>query len=72
MERILGPLLILDDVAENRMHLAAIFICPPGVQPGAIATSGTTTQPTHLLSYDNAHMFRARFTLPADAISHYT
>lgn len=54
------------------MHLAAIFICPHGITPGEIKTETETVQPAPLLHYDSAQIFRARFTVPADAASHYT
>lgn len=70
-DRLLGPLLILDHLAEGKMHLAAIFVAPLGEVPGPVATDTQTIQPMPLLSYDTAQIFRARFTLPADAPSHY-
>lgn len=72
IERILGPLLILDHVADSQMHLAAIFIAPPGEVPGQITANGQTIQPTPLLAYETAQIHRVRFTLPANAPSHYT
>ncbi|MEX3014648.1 alkaline phosphatase D family protein [Gymnodinialimonas hymeniacidonis] len=72
LDRILGPLLILDDIANGRMHLAAIFVAPPGQSPGPVSTTDETVAPTELLHYDSAILYRARFSVPADAPSSYS
>ncbi|GAB5445320.1 alkaline phosphatase D family protein [Gymnodinialimonas sp.] len=71
VDRTLGPLLILDQIAEGRMHLAAVFVAPPGqpVPPIRIAGIDVPVQP--LIAYGPAQLWRARFTLPADAPSAY-
>ncbi|MEJ6395493.1 alkaline phosphatase D family protein [Gymnodinialimonas sp. 2305UL16-5] len=71
IDRILGPLLILDHVTDGQMHLAAIFVVPPGELPGPIDTGQQHVVPTYLLGYPGAEVFRARFSLPADGPSAY-
>ncbi len=70
-EPILGPLLILDQIANGRLHLAAIFVAPPGQIPGPVQTRDNTVMPTLLADYRSHLIFRARFHLPADAPSDY-
>lgn len=70
-DRVLGPLLILDDVADGQMHLAAVFIAAPGQTPAPLCVGGTTVPLQPLLAYGSARLFRARFALPVDAPSVY-
>ncbi len=70
-DRILGPLLILDDISGGRLHLAAIFVAPPGQTPGPVTVNGTDIPCQPLLAYRTAHLHRARFSVPDDAPSAY-
>ncbi len=72
IDRILGPLLILDDIADGQMHLAAIFVAPHGqtVPPLRVGDRDIPCQP--LLGYTAAQLFRARFAVPTDAPSSYS
>lgn len=70
-ERILGPLLILDDIADGRLHLAAIFVAPPGQTPGPVCVDGADIPCQPLLAYRTAQLYHARFCVPANAASAY-
>ncbi|UOM36349.1 alkaline phosphatase D family protein [Acuticoccus sp. I52.16.1] len=67
-----GPVLILDDVRDGRIHLAALFIAPEGAPPAPIETADGAVAPTPLARYDAATVWRARFAIPADRTSTYT
>lgn len=71
IDRILGPLLILDHVAGDTMHLAAVFAAPKGMQVPPVIVDGTDVAPEPLVSYKTMQLHRARFTRPADAASAY-
>ena len=72
INRILGPLLILDHVADDTLHLAAIFAAPKGQTPGPVTAKGTCTTPEKLLEYQAVTLFRIRFSLPAAPGGFYT
>ncbi|WP_341860772.1 alkaline phosphatase D family protein [Gymnodinialimonas sp. 57CJ19] len=71
VNRILGPLLILDHVAQGRMQLAAVFVAPPGQPVPPVRVAGTDVPAQPLLAYGSAQLWRARFAVPADAPSFY-
>ena len=71
LNRVLGPLLILDTIADGHMHLAAIFVAPHGENPGPVIANGTSIPTTEFLRYDTVTLHRARFDVPADAPSAY-
>jgi hypothetical protein len=65
-----GPILFLDEVAEDELRLAALFATAgEEPQPIHIGTSEVRAQP--LAQYDRAAVWRARFALPADRPSTY-
>jgi hypothetical protein len=66
----LGPILFLDDVAEGRLHLAALFVTA-GEEPPPVETGAAPIRATPLAAYENAAVWRARFSLPADRASAY-
>ncbi|MEJ6389299.1 alkaline phosphatase D family protein [Gymnodinialimonas ulvae] len=70
-DRILGPLLILDHIADGRLHLAALFAAPPGDTPGPLTVDDVHVAPVELLCYPQVALFRARFSVPADAPAAY-
>ncbi len=67
----LGPILILDDVCEGRMALAALFVMPRDDVPAPIETEHETVAPDRIARYRGADIYRARFILPADEPSAY-
>lgn len=67
----IGPVLVLDDLSEGRMALAALFIAPEGAEPGPIRVEGTDHAPEPLARYDRATVWRVRFSLPSDRASSY-
>ncbi|OAN75370.1 hypothetical protein A8B78_16530 [Jannaschia sp. EhC01] len=69
--RILGPLLILDHMAEGQMHLAAIFVAPAGQSVPPVRVDDVAVPVEPLLAYGSAHLWRARFVRPANAPSAY-
>lgn len=71
LDRILGPVLIVDHVADARMHLAAVFVAPSGMDIPPIRLAGSDVPATFLISYGATEVWRARFDLPADAPSSY-
>lgn len=71
VERILGPLLILDNLADGQMHLAAVFIAPSGQSVPPVRVDGTDVPVQPLLAYGASQVWRARFARPADAPSAY-
>lgn len=71
IDRILGPLLILDHVAGDQMHLAAVFIAPSGQSVPPVCVAGTDVPVRPLAAFGAAQLWRARFALPANATSKY-
>lgn len=69
--RTIGPVLVLDDLSDGRMALAALFIVPGEAAPGPIHAAGTEHHPQPLARYDSATVWRTRFTLPAGRASSY-
>ena len=70
-DSITGPILILDDIRDDQMHLAALFIAPKGDTPGAIEAPAGVAQPQLMAEYDAHDVYRVRFALPADHPSAY-
>lgn len=68
---ITGPILILDDLRDGRMHLAAMFIAPYGAALPPVQLDGGEAQPEQLAEYGTHTVLRARFSLPADCPSAY-
>lgn len=67
----IGPVLVLDDLSDGRMALAALFIAPKDETPGPILAEGTAYPAEVLARYDRATVWRLRFSLPADRASSY-
>ncbi|KUF09198.1 alkaline phosphatase D family protein [Pseudoponticoccus marisrubri] len=68
---VIGPVLVLDDVADGQMHLAALFIAPGTAPPPPVEVAGQAHPCTVLAHHDAATVWRARFALPADHSSEY-
>ena len=63
-----GPLLFLDTIADNRLHLAALFGGPASAPPpGPVTVGGAQVQPTRIARIGDLALWRARFSVPADA-----
>ncbi|SET30247.1 alkaline phosphatase D family protein [Paracoccus homiensis] len=69
--RPIGPVLLLDDVSDGMLHLAALFIVPKGITPPAIHLPGGQVAPQAIAEYGTATVWRARFDLPAHAGASY-
>ncbi|MBE3640170.1 alkaline phosphatase D family protein [Mangrovicoccus algicola] len=63
-ERIIGPVLFLDDLTAEAMHLAALFIVPHGQAPGPVTAQGQEVPATVIARYRRCDIHRARFALP--------
>lgn len=68
---LIGPILLLDDARDGRLHLAALFIAPKGITPAPIDLRGRTIAAQVIAEYDAATVWRVRFDLPADAGGSY-
>lgn len=66
-----GPILILDDVADGALRLAALFVSAKGEEVPPVAAPAGPVRPVRLADYDHATVWRARFELPADRLSEY-
>ena len=66
-----GPILILDDIRDGQLHLAALFIVSRGNTPSHVETSAEAFAPRLLAEYAAHDVYRVRFTLPADRQSSY-
>lgn len=67
----IGPILILDDIRDGQMHLAALFICSKGACPAPVETPDGQATPQLLAEYTAHDVLRARFVLPTDQPSSY-
>ncbi|UWQ52439.1 alkaline phosphatase D family protein [Leisingera caerulea] len=68
---ITGPILILDDLRDGQMQLAALFIAPKGQTVPPVSLDGMDRQAEPLAEYASVSVLRARFSLPADRPSSY-
>ncbi len=66
-----GPILILDDIRDGHMHLAALFIMGKGLVPPPVTALGNDSPAQLLAEYRQNDVYRARFALPADRPSSY-
>jgi len=66
---LIGPVLILDTIRGNRMHLAALVI-GPSAPPPLLAPDGLAAF-ERLADFGEITVWRARFAVPADAPSAY-
>ena len=66
-DRILGPFLALDDVRDDRMHLAASFIAPRGRAVPPVLIAGRVFAAKALAEIGTSCVYRARFSLPLAA-----
>mgnify|MGYP003116628872 FL=1 len=68
---ITGPILLLDDLRDGCMHLAALFITDRNVKPPPVTLPTGTAAPVSIATFGDAAVWRVRFALPADRASSY-
>jgi hypothetical protein len=68
---IIGPVLILDDIRDGALHLAALFIASAGQVPGPLTVDGQAAPMQCIAHYPGASVHVARFTRPATRRSVY-
>lgn len=66
-----GPILILDDIRDGQMHLAALFVSAKGHIPGPVELRDGACTLQLLAEYAAHDVYRARFALPVDQASVY-
>ncbi len=70
-DTIIGPILILDQISDLTLHLAALFILPNGQSLPPLSTEAGNADVVQIAQYAQATVWAARFSLPADKTSHY-
>jgi len=60
-----GPILFLDDIRDEHMHLAALFIADKDVRPEAVEAPDGIQSLQPLAEYEAHTVYRARFAVPA-------
>lgn len=66
-----GPILFIDDISAEQMHLAALVIAPQNEVLPPFGVGDTVTKPHLLAQGARFAVWRARFSVPANAPSHY-
>ncbi len=67
----IGPVLFLDCVENGELRLSALFITAKGIEPSSVELPSGPARAVALAEYDDATVWRARFSLPADRSSAY-
>ena len=67
----IGPVLYLDDIENGHMCLSALFITSKDDEPSPIRLATGDVHAVSLAHFENAIVWRARFSLPADRSSEY-
>ena len=67
----LGPVLLLDDLRNGQMHLAALFITPPGAALAPLQVDDKSIAPARLAGFGGVEIWRARFALRSDRAGRY-
>lgn len=62
-----GPILFLNDIRDNRLVLAAVFVSTGSRTPGPVRTPETTVEAKAFWSLGQVTLHRAIFEVPADA-----
>lgn len=70
--QIIGPLLLLDDLSEDHLHLAALFVAPPGCHLPEIHADGVQHPVEPFALFGGCEFHRARFSVPARRVSAYS
>ena len=68
---ILGPYLVLDDIRNGQLHLAAVVAGPEGADLPPVLTEDGAAPMRELGRIGATRLWRARFTRPLDAPSDY-
>jgi hypothetical protein len=67
----IGPILIVDTVQEDRLHLAALFVAPHDVSPADLTVEGQSHAAQVFATYPQGRLFRTRFSVSATEPSSY-
>lgn len=67
----IGPLLFLDTIADQRLHLAALFLFPHGETPPPVEADGQTSPAEEIARFQHVTVWRCRFSCSAGAPSTY-
>ncbi|MGC1259226.1 MAG: alkaline phosphatase family protein, partial [Jannaschia helgolandensis] len=67
----IGPILILDNIADAALKFSALFISEEAERPPPVEAADGMHDAIVLARFDRATVWRARFNLPADRPSEY-
>ena len=67
----IGPVLVLDDIANGEMRLSALVVAPRDEAPPPIRLGAREVSPSVLLTCGARALWRARFEVPAQGASSY-
>ena len=67
----IGPILILDNIADAALKFSALFISERAERPPPVEAADGMHDAIVLARFDRATVWRARFNLPADRPSEY-
>ncbi|MEM8554619.1 MAG: alkaline phosphatase D family protein [Pseudomonadota bacterium] len=67
-----GPILLIDDITDEHVHLCALFLAPKGEVPADLVVKGQSHTPERLSESRGLGLYRVRFTVPADQPARYT
>ncbi|MEM8959026.1 MAG: alkaline phosphatase family protein [Pseudomonadota bacterium] len=70
-DQLIGPVLFLDDLSSERLHLAALFLAPPGTGIPPIETDGGHHPVEPFAEFGGLGFYRARFSVSANHASDY-
>lgn len=69
---IIGPVLFLDDLSSDRLHLAAVFLADPGAEIPPVYVDGADHPAGPLAVFGGVGVYRVRFSLPATEAASYS
>lgn len=70
-DHLIGPVLFLDDLSAEHLHLAALFVAPPGTHIPPVETDGAHHPVEPIAEFGGLGFYRARFPVPATRASAY-
>lgn len=68
---LIGPVLVLDDIAGAQMHLAALFLADPGTEVPPLYVGGVAHPVRPIAEFGGLGVYRARFAVAADGAAGY-
>ena len=71
ISHIIGPVLLLDHIADGQMTVSALFVSPDDQALPPVSSSAGSAAVTLLTRFGSACVHRARFQLPSDRDSFY-